>query len=115
MSEIEDWPPIVAPSVEVPRSVHSPLGPLPVVFVLGLKTRDNEPALGLWVPEERCIKLCAGVHPLTQLVTLYHERIHQILWDAGVGINDEDIEERVCDAISSALVAELLASVTACS
>jgi len=59
----------------LPSSVPSILGPVAVVVVPDLLTRENEPALGLWVPEERTIKLCAGVHPTTMLVTLWHERI----------------------------------------
>ncbi len=91
----------------IPDTVYSILGPIPVVLVANLEDSDGEPLLGKWEPEKRRILLCANVHPITSLVTLWHERVHQMLWDSGAGLDQED-EERVCDAISPAIVAELL-------
>jgi hypothetical protein len=91
----------------IPKFIGSQLGPVPIVWVTGLKAGDGDDALGLWCPEERCIKLCAGIHRTTAWVTLEHEKIHMLLWDAGTNLGGE-AEERVADAIASARVAEML-------
>jgi hypothetical protein len=92
------------PPQPIPTSVYSILGPVPVVFVENLKDDAGEDLLGRWCPEERCIKLRSGVHLTTQRVTLAHEVLHLFLWDSGAGL-DMPTEERVCDALSAALVA----------
>jgi hypothetical protein len=91
----------------IPSEVPSMLGPVPVVLVVDLKDNDGEPLLGKWEPEKRRILLCANLHPMTALVTLYHERCHVWMWDAGVGLSMKD-EERVADALSVAIVHDLL-------
>lgn len=93
---------------KIPTTVHSALGPIPVIILPDLGEMDDEKLLGLWCPEERCIKLLGDVHPLTMFVTLWHERIHVACWDAGIGLNHED-EERIADALSTFIVADLLA------
>lgn len=96
----------------LPEAVHSALGPVPVELVADLKAKDGDDCLGLWLPVPRVIKICDGMAPVTAWVTLVHERIHQILWDAGVPIDGKQ-EESVCDAIGTALVAEMLAALEA--
>lgn len=91
----------------IPKAVGSQLGPVPVVWAKDLKAPDGDDALGLWCPEERVIKLRLGMHRTTAWATLKHEAVHCWLWDAGVGLTS-DVEERVADAISTALVAEML-------
>lgn len=91
----------------IPKTVASQLGPVTIEWVKDLKARDGDDALGLWCPEDRTIKLRVGLHLAAAWATLEHERVHQICWDAGVGIGDE-AEERVADAISSARVAQML-------
>jgi hypothetical protein len=91
----------------IPATVHSQLGPVRIEWCDELKAFDGDNALGLWCPEERCIRLKRGLHPITAWATLKHEWIHVVVWDAGVGLTSE-VEERVADAISAALVAEML-------
>jgi hypothetical protein len=92
----------------IPATVFSMLGPVPVVMVDDLTSEDDEPLLGKWVPEQRCILLRANVHPLTTYVTLQHEKLHCWLWDAGAMPTEESEEERVCDSIAATLAAEFL-------
>lgn len=92
----------------LPKTVPSQLGNVPVLLVPDLKTDKGENALGLWVPEERAIKLREGLHPTTAWATLLHEAIHCWLWDSGSGDMPDIIEEHVCDALSSALLYALL-------
>lgn len=96
----------------LPDAVHSALGPVTVEIVPGLKAKDGEECLGLWQPEPRLIQINAGMNPITAWVTLIHERLHQIMWDAGVPISGKQ-EEAVCDAIGTALVAEMIAAMEA--
>jgi hypothetical protein len=91
----------------IPATVHSMLGPIPVLILPDLGEMDDHKVFGLWVPEERCIKLLDGMHPLTTFVTLWHERVHVACWDAGIALSHED-EERVADALSTFIVADLL-------
>jgi hypothetical protein len=93
----------------IPQTVYSMLGPVPVVLVPDLVNSDGEPLLGKWEPEARRILLCTGVHPLTMYVTLWHECAHLALWDSGAMPSDEVEEERVADAISTYVVAAMLA------
>jgi hypothetical protein len=91
----------------IPESIDTAMGPVSVVMVENLTTKEGDYALGLWWPENRCIKLCAGLSLVTAWATLEHERVHQILWDAGTALVPA-IEERVCDAIATARVAAML-------
>jgi hypothetical protein len=90
----------------IPKTVWSQLGPVDIVFCSDLKARDGDEALGLWCPEERCIKLRTGMHLATAWATLEHERVHLICWDSGVGLS-EDAEERIADAIGASRVAQM--------
>jgi len=92
----------------IPSTVYSALGPVPVTIVADLVDGDGEALMGLWLPESRTIQLRAGMNPIATFATLLHERVHQILWDSGAKPLDEDEEERICDAISTALVAEMI-------
>ena len=93
---------------EIPATVYSILGPIPVEVVPELVSADGDPLLGKWVPEDRVIKLRGDVSPLTMYVTLWHESIHAWLWDAGTMPGEEETEERICDSLSSAIVGALL-------
>jgi hypothetical protein len=99
------------PLPPIPSSVSSVLGPVAVTVVDGLLDDDGEVLLGRWLPEERRIELRAGMHPTTMLVTLWHEKIHLYLWDSGAKPMDDSEEERICDALSVALVAEMMGDV----
>lgn len=54
--------------------------------------------------QHRTITLRSDLHPLTSLQTYLHECVHFWLHDAGVPLT-EPVEEQVCDAIATALVA----------
>lgn len=99
---MSDLPPI-------PHTVYSILGPISVMLVDSLKDENGEPAYGLWHADRRVIELCAGMHIAAAHQTLRHEWIHAVCDDAGVRIGGKR-QERVCDAIASALVAEMHAS-----
>lgn len=92
------------PLPPLPKSVFSVLGPVPVLLVPDLKAVDGEECFGLWVPDERCIKIRSNADPLTRWVTLLHEWLHVASWDSGLGL-DKAAEERMCDAISAFLFA----------
>lgn len=91
----------------LPSSVSSPTGPIPVEYVAELKTSDGETVMGFWDPFRRCIQIRSGLPKATAWLTLRHEWIHAVLWHAGAAVPDE-IEERVCDVIATAMVAEML-------
>jgi hypothetical protein len=95
-------------TLSLPRSVWSALGPVRVAMVKNLRTKKKKkPLMGLWRPMDRTIYIRTDMHPKATLATLFHEWIHVVLWDAGVSLSKDD-EERVCDALSSGLVADLL-------
>jgi hypothetical protein len=89
----------------IPKTVWSQLGPIAVVFVDDLEAASE--AYGCWSPEIRTIKLSPRPCLAMQWATFYHECVHAWLWDAGTNLN-EDVEERVADAIGSALTAAML-------
>ena len=91
----------------IPTTVPSQLGPIPVVFVDDLESKDDELCFGLWCTLTRTIKIRTGLPINVQWQVLVHEQIHQILFDGGLKL-DEEREEIVCDLIASARVAELL-------
>ena len=95
----------------IPDSVPSQLGPIPVTFVAELEARDEELCFGLWDTLTRTIKIRDGLPINVQWQVLIHEQVHQILFDAGVKL-DEALEEIVCDCLASARVAEMLAAIS---
>jgi hypothetical protein len=78
-------------------------------MVPDLKAKDGEPCLGLWEGVERVISIHATAPRSVQWQALFHEQVHQVLWDSGLRVG-EAVEEQVCDLIGTARVAELLAS-----
>jgi Zn-dependent peptidase ImmA (M78 family) len=68
----------------------------------------KEALFGYWNPMLRVILIRTGMDPAATLQTLWHERVHMILSDAGVKLRQKD-EEAVADSIATAIVAELLA------
>jgi outer membrane biogenesis lipoprotein LolB len=55
----------------------------------------------------RTIVLDSRLSRNTAWLTLEHERVHFILWDSGVRVDDET-EERIADVIAQSRVAEML-------
>ena len=97
------------PLPPLPGTVYSVLGPIPVGTKRDLKDDDGERALGLWLPEERRIWIIEGLDPVAAWATLLHERLHQILWDSGARPSSREEEERICDAVATAFLAERIA------
>lgn len=101
----------VEPQPEIPAlpvSVYSVVGPVPVELVKGLRAADGEDCFGLWLPDERRIKINADADPIVQWLSLWHEWVHAQLWHAGVSLPKKP-EEAVCNTIAAALAAMLLA------
>jgi hypothetical protein len=102
-------PKAVTPALPpIPDAVHSVLGPIPVRLVTGSPDPTSPDCLGMWEPARRTITLRQDVAPEVLLVTLWHERVHAMLDDAGVRLT-HDQAESVADAIGTQLAAELLA------
>jgi hypothetical protein len=94
-----EWPPL-------PSTVPSVLGPVPVRVTPDLRL-GKEPLMGSWSSYARVIRVRAGIAPAAQWQALEHERVHMELWDAGVVIGDEELEDRICDAVATARVREM--------
>ena len=87
----------------LPKSMPSPLGPIPIRTVK--KLRDKSGALmGKYFPNTRTIHLRKGMVPHATRQVLWHEWIHSVLFDAGVQLDRRDAEH-VCDALGTALAA----------
>lgn len=61
-----------------------------------------EPIVGLWESRERVIKIDRRLSRHVKWQILAHEFVHAAISDAGI-VLDEVMEERLCDAIGSAL------------
>jgi Zn-dependent peptidase ImmA (M78 family) len=94
------------PPPALPAYVWSQLGPIPVQVTKDLQT-EGKPCMGIFDPATRLIQIREGMDPVAALQTCAHEWIHAVLSDAGTCLNDTD-EERVCDALASAIIADLL-------
>lgn len=94
----------------LPTRVHSALGPIPVELVKELKDDDGTSLMGKWIPDRRAIQIRAAMHRTAEWHTLFHERTHVALWDAGFTQDQaaNRVIEHVCDAIATARVAEML-------
>lgn len=93
----------------LPSVIQTALGEVPVEMVADLKDEDGDECLGIWNYGERKIKLRPGQLPVTLWQTLIHEKVHMWLSDSGVSVFlTEKQEEAICDALSSAIVAEMV-------
>lgn len=64
---------------------------------------------GEWDAETRVVKVRPGLNAQTHKHTMMHEWVHLILWDAGLTSHfPPNLEELVCDALATALVASTL-------
>lgn len=96
----------------LPAELFSTYGPIPVQLVEELSDpQTGEPLFGWWDSFARVIRVRAGLHPAAGWSTLYHEQAHAWIADVGVKLSTNQ-EECVCNAIASARLAELLASLT---
>ena len=89
----------------LPRFVHFPTGKVAVKRVKNLQ--DAEKACGMfhWNTREIWIDASLGLHAAH--LTLEHEKIHVVMMDAGISL-DEYTEERLCDTLAASRVAEML-------
>lgn len=90
----------------VPSGYAAPAGWVRVVRRHGLLASDS--AFGKFNWETRTITLDAGLSRDAARYTFGHERCHQVLMDAGARPGVEADEERVCDALALAMVADML-------
>lgn len=69
--------------------------------------QESDSAVGKFDWPTRTITLDSALVGTAAWLTIEHERVHLILMDAGV-MMDEDLEERICDAIAAARVAQMI-------
>lgn len=91
----------------IPKSIPSIVGPVPVALVNELRDKKGDPCFGIFRSTERDVRLDADSSSTTAWLTYWHEWAHVIFWDAWVKLN-KDAEERVCDALATARVREML-------
>ncbi len=84
------------------------MGPWDVRYAKSFVDEAGKELLGQCDKAGRVIRMRSGQHPLTHDATLWHEWLHGVLWDAGVHLKP-DLAERVCDSLSSGLVAARVA------
>ena len=89
----------------LPRSVYFPSGRVKIVRRKGLM--EHEKAFGMFHWHKREIVLDAELGLEAAWLTLEHEKFHVILMDAGIQLDDYT-EERLCDTVAAARVAEML-------
>lgn len=92
----------------LPAAVFSAYGAIPVVLTADPKILDEDD-FGAWNAHTRVIYVRAGLHATPAWLTLFHEKVHADLSDAGVRLPTNK-EEAVCNAIAAARFAELLDS-----
>lgn len=98
--------------MKLPTRVFSVLGWVPVVRQDVLPKDDGTPSddLGWWDSHQRTIRLRKDLVPVVAQHTLLHEKVHMWLWDSGAtAALTKEAEELICDAIATALLAELRA------
>lgn len=93
----------------IPQSVHTSIGRVPVELVPNLKDQQGDDCLGTWNFGDRKIRLRPEQAPVTAWQTFFHEKVHMWLSDSGVSETlTVKQEESICDALSTALLAEML-------
>ena len=95
----------------IPSHLFSPMGDVPIL-VIDAKEMEKGIA-GTWVPRQRAIALASDQSGVSAWQVLRHEWVHMILDDSGVAATlTAKQQESICDAIGSALVAEMIAKGT---
>lgn len=83
----------------LPKSVPSPLGPVPVLIDPDLLDEGN---LGEFNKLDRTITVQGELKPETSWVTFWHELMHLILYDSGVQYHlSPPAQETLCDAFGT--------------
>lgn len=88
----------------LPASVHLFGGMYRVVEVVGLM--DKKESCGECDYRIRTIRIDSSMNDHTKLVTLEHEKVHAILFDAEIKL-PKKLEEKICEAIARHRVYEM--------
>ena len=96
------------PLPSLPREVRLPAGPYRVIRAVPVcnERKKDEYVFGECNVEARTITIRPGLSRTVAHMTLEHEIVHAILFDAGVKLSEVK-EECVCDAISNYRVFEM--------
>jgi hypothetical protein len=87
------------PTVKLPRTVHSYLGPVPVT-VVPQSAFPNAVNVGQWSERHRQIMLSDDLSADAAVQVLCHEMVHVALTDSGAGhILEQKAGEMLCDAL----------------
>ena len=96
----------------LPSYVYSPIGDVPVFILPREQMKDDKDPgsalAGYWAPRLRQIAIADDLEGAAAWTIFVHERTHMWLDDAGVDLPTE-AEERVCNVIATATVAEMVA------
>lgn len=104
-----------SPLPPLPKSVPSPLGPVPVKIVKRFRKRRRKGkgkkfTMGRYSLTRRVIEVSAKSALAVQWQTLYHEWTHMVLCDAGLhNVLGDEQQEVLCDTFGTARVLELRA------
>jgi hypothetical protein len=82
----------------LPASIPAPQGPYAVVEVPGMLATSGE--YGRWDYDSRTIMIDADVADDIKRITLEHEIVHVILYEAEIALPEKK-EEKVCEAIAA--------------
>lgn len=98
---------------KLPTSVTSSGGPIRVNYETNLKVSGVK-AWGCWDAGRRLITLARGARIETKWRILFHELTHAALDDSGISrVMTADVEEAICEAMSSARMAQMRADLNA--
>lgn len=104
--------PVTAPGLlDLPRSLPSPLGPVPVLVVDSIRGADSTLNLmGGFDAARRLIYIRRGMAPAAALHVAYHEFCHVWTFDTGLSqLLPPLLLDAICDAWGTSRVAEYLA------
>jgi hypothetical protein len=91
----------------IPATIPSVLGDVPVTCVVDLRNLRDEACFGIWRSAQRDVRLEVNMSSITAWQTYWHEWAHILLWDASIDVSEE-LAERLCDALATARVREML-------
>ncbi len=95
---------------DIPSSVPSQLGPVPVVWVDSMTNGEGQKVLGGFHIIRRTIYLQNDLkqNPTLALAVFFHETCHVWIMDSGLyNLLPEKVQQAICDAQASYRVAEL--------
>lgn len=92
---------------KIPKTLPSLLGSVPVTLVKELKDKKGKEVLGMARWGERDVRVVETMPLVTQWYVYWHEWGHMVLFDAGVLLSEEKVEQ-ICDVFALARVREML-------